>query len=181
LLSYSEKAPTIAFAAGTDGAGAPNIMVEDGSFRRQSECLKDAGDGLGPGCGLGSASLKMNGAEVFSFSLQKVPPLVDQCIATAGWSLEDCGDIVFHQANGFMLNTLAEKIGIPESRVPKSLEYFGNTSSASIPMTLVTQRREALRGTVGRYVLAGFGVGWSWAGIAAEIGGITVPELVEVE
>jgi 3-oxoacyl-[acyl-carrier-protein] synthase-3 len=106
---------------------------------------------------------------------------VDRTLKLAGWTIDQCDDFVFHQANGFMLQHLSEKIGLPATKVPKSIELFGNTSSASIPLTMVTERRNELLNQSRKSVLAGFGVGWSWAGAAIELGPIVVPEVIEME
>ena len=60
------------------------------------------------------------------------------------------------------------------------MTYFGNTSSASIPLTLVTQLRDKLTGTCARLIGCGFGVGLSWGTIAFEADHIVVPELIEL-
>ena len=161
--------PEISFSLGTDGSGFRNIIVEAGGCRLPA--VEDPAQG----------NLSMNGAEVFGFAIQGVPPLVEKTLKYAGWKPENCDDIVFHQANGFMLKHLAEKLNAPLKKVPMCLENYGNTSSASIPLTLVTERRDELRQQIRNYLLVGFGVGWSWGAAALELGQICVPELIELE
>ena len=159
----------ISFLLGTDGSGYKNIIVEAGGCRLPT--FKDPAQ----------RHLFMNGAEVFGFAIQGVPPLVEKTLKYAGWKPENCDDIVFHQANGFMLKHLAEKLSVPLNKVPMCLENFGNTSSASIPLTLVTERRDELRQQIRNYLLVGFGVGWSWGAAALRLGKICVPELIELK
>ena len=165
---------------GTDGTGAKNIIIEAGHFRMPSTEATRTTQICADGNARSSEELHMNGAEVFTFALSHVPPLINESLAAAGWNLDDCDDFVFHQANGFMLSTLANKLNIPPAKVPSSLRDFGNTSSASIPLTLVTQRRSELMQGGRRYLLVGFGVGWSWAACALELGPMVIPELIEI-
>lgn len=180
LLSHSEEAKPMGFAAGTDGGGHANVIVEGGHFRDAADRARENPEGGPRDPELRHGRLTMNGAEVFSFALERVPELVESCLSQVGWTLDDCGDVVLHQANGFMLQTLIDKLELPPERVPLSIGNFGNTSSASIPLTLVTERGASLRGDPRRYLLGGFGVGWSWAGLALETGGLCVPELIEL-
>jgi 3-oxoacyl-[acyl-carrier-protein] synthase-3 len=179
-MEYDEEASPIYCSTGTDGRGYENIIIPAGSARCPSspetrELHEDA-----QGNWRSREHILMNGQEVFAFAIQHVPELARECLDMAGWSIDDCDDVVFHQANEFMLKTIATKIGIPISKVPLCLSQFGNTSSASIPLALVSERKDALAGERRRYLLLGFGVGWSWAGAALEMGSVIVPDLIEV-
>ena len=84
--------------------------------------------------------------------------------------------VVLHQANQFMLDALGRKMGLAKDRVPSSVRNFGNTSCAYIPVTLSCCLRDKLVDSRLRLAMLGFGVGWSWAGCAAEIGPLVMPE-----
>ena len=71
--------------------------------------------------------------------------------------------IIFHQANKFMTDFFVKKIKYPREKVPYSLQFFGNTSSASIPLTLVSELRDIIAIQKNRIILSGFGSGFSWA------------------
>jgi 3-oxoacyl-[acyl-carrier-protein] synthase-3 len=75
---------------------------------------------------------------------------------------------------------VARKIGLKPEQTPTSLFDFGNTSSASIPITITTKLRERISAEPMKLVLAGFGIGLSWASAYWEPDGIVCPELVEV-
>ena len=119
----------------------------------------------------------MNGPEIFTFTLREVPPLIDRILARAGWTKAQVDFFVLHQANKFMLNHLAKRMGIAAASMPMALEEFGNTSSASIPLAITHCARAALGRQRRRLVLAGFGVGLSWGAAALEAGPIVLPEL----
>lgn len=70
-----------------------------------------------------------------------------------------------HQANIKMLETIRKKLKLEEDKVPYSLTRYGNTSSASIPLTVVTELKDKLNGRRARMIGCGFGVGLSWGTI----------------
>ena len=124
-------------------------------------------------------AVKLEGAEIFSFTIKRVPPMVKEAMEKAGWSIDDVDHFVFHQANSFIMNYLARKLRIPSGKCPISLDEYGNTSSASIPLTIVTRIAEELA-TPQKLVLVGFGVGLAWSAIAIETDDVTICPLIEV-
>jgi 3-oxoacyl-[acyl-carrier-protein] synthase-3 len=152
------------FVFGTDGRGAPNLIVTAGGMRRPrsaatAECHRDES-----GNTIIDDYLFMNCAEIFAFTLQVVMPLVNDLLARAGVGRDQVDLFVFHQANQFMLEHLRSQLGIPQEKFFLALADFGNTVSSTIPIAL----KEAERAGVlrpGQLVMAvGFGVGYSWAG-----------------
>lgn len=178
-LEATSEAP-VHFVLGTDGGGGRHILVEAGGSRLPCDSVTCQPQIRPDGNVRSQADLFMNGAEVFSFALQQVPALVEAGLARAGWTQAECDDLVFHQANGFMLKTLADKLDLPPEKIPSCLDRFGNTSSASIPLTLVTCRADELRAGRRNCLLVGFGVGWSWAAAALPLGPLVIPNLIEV-
>ena len=79
-----------------------------------------------------------------------------------------------------MNNMIAKKLKLEESKVPSCMYKFGNTSSASIPLTIVTQ----LKGKCGnnaRLLCCGFGVGLSWGTVVFDTDNMLISDLVEVD
>jgi len=179
-LEVAEGAAPLRFVVGTDGTGAKNIWVKAGG-RRNSLVPP-----LEPVCAEEHARLyrdsrlSLNGAEVFSFTLRAVPPLVKDTLELAGWGVEDVDWCVMHQANGFMLEHLRKKTKFSPERFVNDMYDFGNTSSASIPLAISHKLGESLAGGNRRLLMAGFGVGWSWGALAAEVGPIPAPEVVDL-
>src|SRR5690606_9912867 len=89
---------------------------------------------------------------------------------------DDIDYAVFHQANRMMNEKIRKKLNLSENKVPYSLKHFGNTSSASIPLTMVTEMRTDLQQKNNRLLLCGFGVGLSWGTSYATLNNIVVPE-----
>ena len=106
--------------------------------------------------------LYMNGAEIFTFTLDNVPPLIDDVLSKNSLAKDDIDLYVFHQANKYMLNFLRKKIHIEEERFYYCLSEVGNTVSNSIPIALKTALDDgAINGKM-KVAIAGFGVGYSW-------------------
>ena len=180
LLERSPAAGRMSFRYGSDGAGQNALIVPAGGFRLpDSEATRvPRKDDSGNERSLGD--VYMDGAEVFSFTLSRVPAMLREATADAGWTIEEVDEFVLHQANEFMLKNLARSAKISLDKLPLSLERFGNTSSASIPLTLATTMRERLLAGPRKLVLCGFGVGLSWSSAAFVSEGLRLAPLVEV-
>ena len=108
------------------------------------------------------APLSMDGRAIFNFVLKVVPDDINRCLNLNNIELGDLDAFVFHQANLFMVHSLADRLGVPRDKVVLSLVDVGNTTSSSIPIALESQilNREQLPSNI---LLSGFGVGLSWA------------------
>jgi 3-oxoacyl-[acyl-carrier-protein] synthase-3 len=171
----------MSFALATDGAGGSHLMVPAGGFRTPHSEKSARRRERENGNWRSDEDLYMNGAEVFAFTLREVPTLIDAILTLAIWERESVAHYIFHQANRFILDHLAKKMKLPPDKVPLSLMDYGNTSSASIPLTISACLRESLTcPNKQRLVLAGFGVGWSWGACATEMGSLVLPPILEV-
>jgi 3-oxoacyl-[acyl-carrier-protein] synthase-3 len=169
------------FALGTDGSGGDHLIVPAGRLRTpSSEGTRKRTEREG-GNLRSDEDLYMDGAEVFAFTQRVVPKLVNGVLAAAGRTPADIDHVVFHQANEFMLRFLARKIGLPPDKMALGLRRFGNTTSPSIPLAMVTELEAKLRSAPLTVLLAGFGVGWSWGAAVIEIGPLASVGLTVVE
>ncbi|MFM7181684.1 MAG: ketoacyl-ACP synthase III [Verrucomicrobiales bacterium] len=123
---------------------------------------------------------RMQGEDVFNFTASTIPPAIRSMLASMDWSKESVDAFVLHQASRTVNDMLCKRIGVTVDRAPRSLEQFGNTNSATIPLTLVTQWREKLRQSRQRLILCGYGIGLSWGTVACEWDRIVCPELIEI-
>ena len=165
LIEKSESAELSYFLLRSDGNGAENLMVRDGGiahpFSESSYLVREDKDGNKNA----DAFLYMNGAEIFNFTMDEVPSLIHDLLSFSSKSISDVDVFCLHQANKFMLEYLAEKIGISD-KTPINIENFGNTSSASIPLLITTMPEICLQKTA---LLAGFGVGYSMASALVDL------------
>ena len=107
-------------------------------------------------------NMYMNGPEVLKFTVETVPPAVQQILEMHSLKLEDIDLFVFHQATKLILEHLRKEIGIPEEKFYTNIENKGNTVSATIPMALRDAADEGRLRPGDRVMVVGFGVGFSW-------------------
>ena len=152
LLSADSPNKLSAFTFGTDGSGAEFLIMKGGA------CRKPDADPF----------IRMNGPEVFNFTLRVIPGVVAEILRKARLTMDDIDLYVFHQANAFMLEHLRKKLGVPCHKLFTHLERCGNTTSASIPIALEAAISCDQIRPSNKVMLVGFGVGWSWGGCLLE-------------
>lgn len=155
------------FEYGTDGKGAGNLIVKNGGLRHYkitSEATVDEYNNY-----ISNDHLYMDGSEIFLFTLSAVPKLVRNTLEKNNMESEAIDLFVFHQANKYMLDNLRKKIKIDEEKFFVHLENCGNTVSSTIPIALYHAQKEDKMRAGQNVLLAGFGVGYSWAGCVLKI------------
>lgn len=178
--ALERKENEIFFNLQSDGEGKNAIIIPGGGTRNRyyEGILKDTEEA--PGIFRNACNLHLNGEEVFNFSLREVKPNVDELYRFSGKSIDETDYFVFHQANKLMNESVRKKMKIDISKVPYSIGRFGNTSSASIPLTIVTELKEQVTSQKLKLLLAGFGVGFSWGSVWLETEKLICPDLVEI-
>lgn len=150
------------FVFGTDGKGAENLIVKQGGMRfpvsDENEDIKDEFGNI-----RNDKNLFMNGSEIFNFTGEFVPKLTESILEKSNLSKDDIDLFIFHQANRYMLNHLRKKIKIPEEKFFIAMDHCGNTVSSTIPIALYEAQKQGKLDNVKNLILAGFGVGYSWA------------------
>jgi 3-oxoacyl-[acyl-carrier-protein] synthase-3 len=106
--------------------------------------------------------MTMNGKEVYRFAVQKVPEVIDKALFVANLRVENIDWLILHQANQRIINSVAERLNIPEHKVISNVANYGNTSAASIPLALNEAVREGKIKTNDIIATSGFGAGLSW-------------------
>jgi 3-oxoacyl-[acyl-carrier-protein] synthase-3 len=156
------------FIFGTDGSKFDRIIIKYGRERYPlSRFTQNNTDGEN-GNTRNYANFYMNGTDVFNFSIQKAPQLVNALLQSHNISKEDIDFFIFHQANAIILETIARKTGIPNEKLIVELGNTGNTISASIPLALKKSLEKGVIKRGDKILLAGFGVGFSWGGTILE-------------
>lgn len=177
-LEYVEGAAGFQFHFGTDGSGFDAIIIPDGGSRNQvtENSFKDE---VIDGKHYNRMQTRMKGMDVFSFGISTAPKSVKKLAENFGFDYLYADYFVFHQANMKMNNMIAKKLKLPAEKVPSCMYHFGNTSSASIPLTIVTQLKGKCEDKA-KFICCGFGVGLSWGTVAFETENTVVSDLVEV-
>ncbi len=165
LISTTGFAELSNFSLGTNGKGAENLIIKTGGLRCpqiKNDLFIDEDNNP-----ISSDHLFMNGSEIFSFTFDVVPDLL-QDIYKKNSTVQDQVDLfIFHQANKYMLSFLRKKLNIEENKFYYFIENVGNTVSSTIPIAI----KEAIndKKLKGNVLIAGFGVGYSWGGTILRI------------
>ena len=150
------------FSLGTDGRGFNNLIVKTGACKHPGKANEQKIDDTGTL--ISSDHLYMNGPEIFKFTLETVPLLIENTLKANGIEKGNIDLFVFHQANKYVLDTLRKLCGLHADKFYNCIENCGNTVSSTIPIAI----KEAIiakginEGSL--VLLAGFGVGYSWGG-----------------
>ncbi len=150
------------FVYGTDGEGAPNLIVRAGGMRLRGspdtavEHLDEQGNLRS------SDHLFMNGPEIFNFTLSVVPSTVQRLLEISEITLDQVDLFVFHQANRYMLDHLRKRLAIPAEKFVMAMQDCGNTVSSTIPIALKYAAAQGQLRPASVVMLVGFGVGYSW-------------------
>jgi 3-oxoacyl-[acyl-carrier-protein] synthase III len=172
-LEASTEEDGARFIIGADGRGARNLIIPSGGFKQYDVTADARMVGKSPEC------LFMDGGEIFNFTLEAVPKLVARTLELSGDDKSTYDAFLFHQANMFMLKHLAKKAGLPADRVPLNIGEYGNTSCASIPLLMTTMLKNQLRERSMKLGMFGFGVGYSWASAALNVGPLQFVDTIE--
>jgi 3-oxoacyl-[acyl-carrier-protein] synthase-3 len=98
----------------------------------------------------------------------------------SGVDKEQIDYIVFHQANNFINSYMAKKMKLDTTKIPHTIEKYGNTSSVSVPLTIVSELKGKLDGSK-TVLMSAFGVGMSWATGIVPFVDCKISDIVEVE
>lgn len=175
-LVYDDRASSLKFHFGTDGSGFDAIIIPDGGARNQfsMDSLKEE---YIDGRVFNRTQTHMKGMDVFSFGISTAPKSIKKLSEHYGFDYQSCDYLLLHQANMKMNNFILKKLKFNPDKAPSCMDKFGNTSSASIPLIIVTKLREANNC---KLICCGFGVGLSWGTVALKLDNTLISELVEV-
>ena len=148
------------FILRSDGSGRDSVIIRDGmrnpitpdSLLEKKNANGDVHNGL---------EVYMDGMDVFNFAMKRVPKSIKEIAEVTGMTLDEIDWLVFHQANRFMTDFFVKKLKFNRGRVPYCIDRYGNTSSTSVPLTIVSELHDKVKDG-DRIVMAGFGAGLSW-------------------
>lgn len=179
-LEHKEGAEGFQFHFGTDGSGFDAIIKPVGGTRNQITAKDLEPVMCEDGRMRHGFQTQMKGMDVFAFGISTAPKSIKKLVAKYNLSVDNIEYYVFHQANRKMNETIRKKLKLTEEQVPYSMTYFGNTSSASIPLTIVTQLKDKIGNKQTEMIGCGFGVGLSWGTIHFSTDHPVISQLVEL-
>lgn len=178
-LVYDEASNGVQLHLGTDGSGKDAIIVPEGGYRNPFNANTLDWQEVEGGYAQGIHA-RMDGMSVFSFAITKGPKSVKGLCERFGVDMESVDCFVFHQANKLITDMIRKKLKLKEEKCPISMDCFGNTSCATIPLTLVARRQKELESDPMKIIGCAFGVGLSWGSVYFETDKIIVPDLIEI-
>jgi 3-oxoacyl-[acyl-carrier-protein] synthase III len=168
------------FSLNADGKRSHYIMIKSGGYRNMSSIDSLTEKQYEDGSIRNDEQGIMDGAGVFDFTIQDIPRDIEAVLGFSGNSHVEIDYFLLHQANKFITDHIARKMNIPMDKVPYSLQKFGNTSSVSIPLTMVSELREQLMQNELKLLMTGFGVGLSWGTCIINTDHVHVCDLFEI-
>ncbi len=168
------------FSLNSDGSRESLIKIPAGGYRKMSSCETVTEKVIDEYGNIRSEEQGyMNGADVFNFVIREVPRDFNRLLEFSATELNTIDYFVFHQANSYINGFLAKKLKLSPDKLLSTIEKYGNTSSVSIPLTIVSELKGRLSEHK-RLLLSGFGVGLTWGTGLIEVEDCCIPEIVEV-
>ena len=178
LIEKGEQFGQSIFSLHTDGKGAEVMMIPDGGFRNPVSADSFVEETDANGDKRSRLQFRMDGMAVFNFGMSEEPRDVKNLVEAAGLELGQVDLLIYHQANKFMTDFFSKWLKFDKAKTPYSIRKYGNTSSASIPLTIVSELYEAYpeRKNV---ILSGFGAGLSWGSVLLDLNSCKISKITE--
>jgi len=181
LVERDPKYGKSTFSLNSDGSRADLIMIPAGGYRKMSSAetvvervVDEYGNMRSDEQGY------MRGGDVFNFVIREIPRDIKNTLDFAGNTIDDFDFIVFHQANNFINSYIMKKMKMDAAKIPSTIAKFGNTSSVSVPLTIVSEMKGKLDGEK-EVLMSAFGVGMTWATAIVPFVDCVISDIVEVE
>lgn len=179
-LEYDESTAPLYFHFGTKSADGWSLVRQYGGTKNPHTAESWA-DELKMRSGQlevsGNADT-MDGLSVFSFGITVPPKSIKKLCEYANINLEDIDKLLIHQANQMMIDKIAKKLKVDKTKTPSSLKNYGNTTSASIPLTICSECHDEYSSGKVNSVACGFGVGLSWGSVYFCTDKIVCPDVI---
>lgn len=167
------------FVFGVDGSGYNAVMAPYGGMRNPTtiESLQEVE--VEPGVIRKGTDMVVRGMDVFGFAIKWPARSIKELVGVFNVDLEKIDFLFLHQANLFIDEKIRKSLKVPAEKVPYCITDFGNVTSASIPLTMVTQTRNVLTEKGSHCLACGFGVGLAWASMEFNTDKMIIPNLIE--
>lgn len=180
LVERDEKFGKSHFSINSDGSRGNLIMIPGGGYRNMSsvdtlreKVVDEYGNVRSDEQG------HMNGADVFNFVIVEVPKDIRKLMEATGEDIQSVDYYVFHQANAFINNYIARKMKLDKEKIPWTIQKYGNTSSVSVPLTIVSELKDRMNGEK-KVMMSAFGVGMAWATAIVPFVDCRISDIVEI-
>lgn len=180
LIERDKKFGESHFSLNSDGSRGELIMIPGGGYRNMSsaETLKEkVVDEYG--------NIRtdehgyMKGGNVFNFVIIEIPKDIKRLFIHSNCNIADMDYYVFHQANNFINSYIAKKMKLDTIKIPSTIQKYGNTSSVSVPLTIISELKDKMQGEK-KIMLSAFGVGMAWATAIVPFVDCKISDIVEI-
>jgi 3-oxoacyl-[acyl-carrier-protein] synthase-3 len=155
---FADGAGAVVMRGAEQGRIGPIVLGSDGS--QADLVLATRAEGI----------TRMQGHDTFRQAVDRMAEASSEAAAAAGLSLGEIDLFVYHQANGRILRSVGERLELPAERVVDSINHYGNTSAASIPLALEDARLAGDLEPGANVLIAAFGAGLTWGATVIEWG-----------
>lgn len=180
LVERDEKFGESIFSLNSDGSREDLIKINAGGYRNpstpetlQEKVVDEYGNIRTEEQGY------MNGGDVFTFVNREVPRDIKNMLEYTSRDKDSFDFIVFHQANNFINTHVAKRLKLDLEKIPSTIEKYGNTSSVSVPLTIVSELKDKMEGNK-ELLMSAFGVGMTWATAVVPFVDCRISDIVEV-
>jgi 3-oxoacyl-[acyl-carrier-protein] synthase-3 len=150
------------FLLTSDGQGEKSVIVPSRGYRNPLTADSLIDKECENGNFRRDIDITMDGIDTFNHAIKVIPKQVKELMHACEITQDDVDYLVSHQANKLMINFIVKRLKFDTNKVPFSIEKFGNTSCASVPLTIVTELKDKLQGK-NRILMSSIGAGWSYA------------------
>ncbi|MCR5260451.1 MAG: ketoacyl-ACP synthase III [Candidatus Gastranaerophilales bacterium] len=174
IVEYDETAEPMYFNIKSDGQKHESLICKNGGFRHPASKEDFYEDGEY------QYLAKMQGAEIFNFTIEKVPESISETLEYAKTAKDDVDWFILHQANKFILTNIAQTLDVDTAKMPmENISKYGNQCGASIPNTISENISEIVSKEKQKLLISGFGVGLSWASAVLTLDNIYCSKVLE--
>jgi 3-oxoacyl-[acyl-carrier-protein] synthase-3 len=189
IIDYTDRATCVLFG---DGAGAVLLEPREGGYGIMDTLIRSDGAGMihlhqkAGGSRMPASAqtvakrlhyVHQEGAAVYKFAIAKMAEVAAEIMARNNLRADMIDWLVPHQANNRIIESTAERMGLPMEKVMVTIHKYGNTTNATIPLCLWDYEPKLKRGD--KLLLAAFGGGFTWAGVYVQwaYDGVSAPKL----
>ncbi|MED0657224.1 ketoacyl-ACP synthase III [Anoxybacillus ayderensis] len=165
IVDWSDRNTAVLFG---DGAGA--VVMGKVAEGRGIVSFELGADGTGGKYLYQDDHIVMNGREVFKFAVRQMGESCIRVLEKAGLTKADVDFLIPHQANIRIMEAARERLELPVERMSITVNKYGNTSAASIPISLVEEVEAGRIQDDDLIIMVGFGGGLTWGAIALRWG-----------
>jgi 3-oxoacyl-[acyl-carrier-protein] synthase-3 len=179
-IEFNLDAKPMHFHLNSNGAKHESILIPHGGLRNLISKDSFKLNKINTGIERTNLNLELNGLDVFNFSVSEIPKAILKFLENTDTSQDHYDYFVMHQANKLINETIRKKLKFTVEKTPYSLLDYGNTSSASIPLTIISQLKNSVSKNPKHLLITGFGVGLSWGVANLDLDCIYCPDILEL-